>query len=748
MSVIAVTVAGVLLVGGLISVKVGNSYRLHRSLVAYRLQFPRGLEAEHVESLIGGLSGMLLPWWRRWAVTPTVIIELRASGTGVRHTVLVPSSWHRTLENLMQAAVPSVRFERCPVPMLTVAHAAEYRLTNAQRELRVSPASLSLKLLSSLQPLDDGEEVVVQWLLTPAGPTIPGRVASQSWLGSVLTLNPGLPDSESLTAQNRKHARPLMHGVGRIGATARNTKRAQVLIRQVEGSWHEVRAPGVHFRRRSYGSRTTAGRTNRRLAPLVVWPGTFNSAELSGLIGWPIDSVAIPGVPLGGSRQVAASPQVPRIGTIIADSTFPGDERPLALDIQARLRHLHILGPTGTGKSTLIVNMVVQDLTADHGIVLLDPKGDLATDITERIRPERAGDVILLDPADDDFPVGLNPLHSGISGNSEVVVENLVGLFKSLYRSSWGPRTDDVLRASLMTLAAYGDATLCEVPLLLTNRDYRRRVVGQLDDPIGLESFWGWYEALGDGERLAVVGPVLNKVRAFTMRPRVRAIIGQSVPTWSMAEVLQEGKILIVSLASGLLGDEAGALLGALVVAELWNATTARAGMPASQRKPVMGYLDEWSRFLHLPTPMASVLAEARGLGLGLTLAHQHLGQLPEEARDAVLSNARSRVLFQLPASDARIAARELGGVLSADDLQGLGGYEVAFQLFANGTTQAPATARTRPMPPPSCDPKQIRAESRRRYGVARSEVEAAIRERQIHRVEAPVQRRRSRGND
>jgi hypothetical protein len=432
---------------------------------------------------------------------------------------------------------------------------------------------------------------------------------------------------------------------------------------------------------------------------------------------------------------------------VIADSNYPGNERPVAMDVEARLRHLHVLGPTGTGKSTLLVNMCAQDMESGRGVVLLDPKGDLATDVLARVPGNRKDDVIVLDPADDQFPVGLNPLRAGVNGSSEVVVENLVGLFKSLYRSSWGPRTDDVLRASLMTLAAFGNATLCEVPLLLTNPDYRRRVVGSLDDPIGLESFWGWYESLSDGERLTVVGPVLNKIRAFSLRPRVRAIVGQATPVLSLSEVLSQKRILIVSLASGLLGDEAASLLGALVVAELWHATMARSGLPASQRQPVMGYLDEWSRFLHLPTPMASVLAEARGLGLGLTLAHQHLGQLPEDARDAVLSNARSRVLFQLPASDARLVARELGGVLTVDDLQGLGGFEIAVQLFAHGSTQAPATARTRPMPPIISDPAVVRAESRKRYGVPRDEVEAAIRERQTNRVHGPVQRRRARGS-
>ncbi|MGO9559413.1 MAG: type IV secretory system conjugative DNA transfer family protein, partial [Acidimicrobiales bacterium] len=493
---------------------------------------------------------------------------------------------------------------------------------------------------------------------------------------------------------------------------------------------------------------SVAKRMIERRAPLVSWPATFNSQELSGLIGWPIDALAVPGLALGGCRLVPASPAIPRSGTVVGDSNFPGDPRPLALDVQARLRHVHVLGPTGTGKSTLLMQMVLQDLDAGHGVVLLDPKGDLVQSVLERMPPKRRGDVIVLDPADTSRPVGLNPLESIDVDHAEVVVENLVGLFKSLYKNSWGPRLDDILRAALLTLATAKGTTLCEVPLILTNPGYRRRLVGGLDDPVGLESFWGWYEGLSEPMRAEVVGPVLNKVRAFIMRARVRNIVGQSHPKLNLRDVLDGRKVLLVSLASGLLGDEAAALLGALVIAELWNATQGRAGQHSDSRRPVMAYLDEWQNFLHLPTPMASVLAEARGLGLGLVLAHQHLGQLPTEAQHAVLANARSKVVFQLPAGDARLIARELGGVLTDDDLQGLGAYEVAAQLFADGTTQPVATATTRPMGQPTSSADEVRAASREHYGVAREDVEKQLRSRQHARADAPTGRRQRHGGN
>jgi hypothetical protein len=501
--------------------------------------------------------------------------------------------------------------------------------------------------------------------------------------------------------------------------------------------------------RRPFSGKTTASWLQQRTAPFSTWPGTYNSAELAGLIGWPVEALALPGVPLGGSRLVAASPLIPSTGTVIGDSTAPGDKRPLALSDDARRRPVWLLSPTGGGKSELIGSMAIQDMEAGHGVIVLDPKGDLATELLQRIPRHRVGDVIVLDPADDAGPVvGLNPLRPDVAGDSETTVENLVGLFKSLYRSSWGPRTDDVLRAALLTLAQTGNATLTEVPPLLLNPDYRRKIVGTLDDPIGLESFWGWYNALSDSEQLAVISPVLNKIRSVTMRPRVRAVIGQAVPKVSISEVIRSRKILIISLATGLMGDEAAALMGAIVVADIWNSATARVALPSAERHFVGVYIDEWSRFLHLPTPMATVLAEVRSTGLGLVVANQHADQIPVEARHAILSNSKSKIVFQLPAGDARLIAREFGGVMTADDLQGLGAYEVAAQLYAAGSTQAVATARTRQMPPPSSDSDAIRESSCQRYGVARADVETAIQQRQFQRSNAPIGRRRSRGAD
>jgi energy-coupling factor transporter ATP-binding protein EcfA2 len=741
-SLVALALSGGLCVVALALVKAAEQARLRSRLVAYRLRFPRNLEADAVQGALAGLSGLLLPWWRRWLATSFVSLETHASARGIEHFVIMPAAWSRSVENVLQASVPAVRFEPCDLPVMPLRTAVQYRLNDHNRPLLVDAPGVSGRLLTSLQPLEENELVVLQWIVAPHSPVPSVKNPTPRNDASLLPTGPSF-DSEAVAAKRKKQALPLLLGCPRIGVKARTGWAALRLLRQVEAAWHETRSTGVHFSRCSLPSKWVSRSMASRRTPFAAWPGTFNVEELAGLVGWPVEQLAVPGLLLGGCRQIPASPLLPAVGTVIAKSTYPGNERPLAMDVDARLRHLHILGPTGTGKSTLIVQMVMADLHEGRGLVLLDPKGDLVEAVLERVPEHRRRDVIVLDPADIDRPVGLNPLRAANGASAEVVVENLVGLFKSLYRHSWGPRLDDILRAALLTLAGAGSTTLCEVPLILTDANYRRRLVGRLDDPVGLESFWGWYEGLSDAEKVTVVGPVLNKVRAFTMRPTVRAIVGQSDPALSMSDVLASGKVLLCSLGAGLLGDEAASLLGALIVAELWHATTARAGMDPARRRPAMAYLDEWQHFVHLPTPMPSMLAEARGLGLGLTLSHQHLDQLDDEAKHAVLANARSRVLFQLPAGDARrVMERELGGLLSADDLQGLGSFEVVCQLFAAGTTLPPATGKTLPLPPPCSDARAIRTSSRDRYGVARGQIERDIRERQAGRPTGPLGRR------
>jgi hypothetical protein len=507
------------------------------------------------------------------------------------------------------------------------------------------------------------------------------------------------------------------------------------------GAFYAGNAPGVSFRVRWLPTGMAAARIARRHRG--GWTSLLNSKELAAFLGIPIGDVQLPGVTLGTARQLAPPSDLPRRGRVIGRSTFPGAERLLALSVPDSLRHLHVIGPTGTGKSTLLLNLIAGDMAAGRTVVVVDPKGDLVADVLDRVPPERVGDVILLDPTDAERPAGFNLL-AGAAQAPELVTDQVVSIFHHLYSAFWGPRTDDILRAALLTLAVEPGMTLVEVPLLLTDEGFRRRMVATVDDPVALEPFWGWYEAMSPAERAQAIGPVLNKLRTFLLRRRLRNVIGQAESTFALEAVLAERKILLVSLSKGLLGDDAAALLGSAVIARLWHAVQGRAALPPSARTPVFCHIDEFQDYLKLPTSLADVLAQARAYGFGLTLAHQHLGQLPPLVRTAVLANARTKVVFQTAAADAQTLAREFAPHLTAADLQALGPYEAVVSAAAGNRVLPPASLVTLPAGEPSGQASTARALSRQRYGRDRADVERGMRDRLERRpVAGGVKRRR-----
>jgi hypothetical protein len=378
-------------------------------------------------------------------------------------------------------------------------------------------------------------------------------------------------------------------------------------------------------------------------------------------------------------------------------------------------------------------------MAAGETVILIDSKGDLVAEVADRVPADRAKDVLLFDPADE-RPIGLNLL--GGATDADLIVEHVVGQFRARYGATGlGPRSEDILRSALLTLARRPGMTLTEVEPLLSNVGFRQRITGDLDEPV-LEGFWAWYGALSDAARAEAVAPLSNKLRRYTLSRRVRAVIGQAGGL-DLGEVLRERKILLVSLARGVVGDDAAALLGAAVVSRLWHVIQGRAGVPAAQRVPATVLCDEFQDFAGLPLAFETALAQSRGYGVGWTLAHQNLAQLDTRLRQAVLANCRSRLVMQTTAADAGVFAREFAPLLKAADLQGLGAFEAYAAISTGAAVAPPASLRTRPAPPPTRSLAQIRAQSRE-LGATSSEVDDAIRARLTrHRKASPVGGRR-----
>ncbi|HVE45139.1 MAG TPA: type IV secretory system conjugative DNA transfer family protein [Acidimicrobiales bacterium] len=660
---------------------------------------------------------------------------LQATGTaaGVTHRLAVPSGRGTLVTSQLRASLPGLAVAELSHPDSSAAHldrAVRLSLTSRRRPLIINDAeALARSLLTALAHIEQGEQLILQWVLGRrlAPRVVPTRTSHQhpeSWVQALLRAplrSPTPLDSEARRAQRDKQSEPGWRAVGRIAVAAPTTARQRHLLAAVLGALRAAEGPGVRLR-------AVPEPPRRTLRASLPWhlPLALNTSELMALSSWPLGLTADLPVRTVGSRPLAPSPAIPTRGRVIGRGTWPGQERALALSTSDSLRHLHVLGPTGVGKSTLLLNLITQDLAANRGVVVIEPKGDLIADVLARIPKHRLDDVVLIDPTDEARPVGLNPLARSGGESPELVADGLLSVFHGLYAAHWGPRTQDILHASLLTLARTPGMSLVGLPLLLSHPGFRRRLVGRHNDPIALAPFWAGFEAWSDAERTAAVAPVMNKLRPFILRPQLRQVIGQAAPRFDVRQVFSARKVLLVNLSKGRLGAEAAALLGSLVVAQLWQATLERSRIAPERRHPVFVFIDEFQDYLHLPTDISDALAAARGLGVGLSLAHQHLHQLEPSMRSAVLANARSRICFQLGHEDARTLAGSKSQ-LEAEDFQTLGSFAVYAALVAGGSVRPWCSAVTAPPGPTSSDPAAVRAASAQRYGTPREEIEADL---------------------
>jgi len=412
--------------------------------------------------------------------------------------------------------------------------------------------------------------------------------------------------------------------------------------------------------------------------------------------------------------------------------TDAGVSRPVGISVPDARHHLHIIGATGSGKSTLMVNMILADIAAGRGLAVVDPKGDMITDLLARIPAQAAGRVALLDP-DDGGPVpSLNVLDGPVP---ELAAEHLVSIFRTIYADTWGPRTDDIFRATVLTLLTVPPPgpggqpslppTLADVPRLLTDErtraHYAAALYGRKDKNPGasvLAGFWSWYTELSDGARAQAIAPLMNKLRAFLLRTFPREVIAAGPSTMDMGEILDHGGVVLARLPKGLLGSDTVALMGSMIVARIWQAVTHRASQREGARRDAALYLDEAHNFLTLPHSLDDMLAEARAYRMSFVLAHHNLAQLPARLREGISVNARSKIFFTASPEDAAQLARHTLPSLNAHDLSHLDAYQAAARLVTSGSETAAFTLRTRPAPPPIPGRATlIRQSARDRYG-------------------------------
>ncbi|WAC90225.1 type IV secretory system conjugative DNA transfer family protein [Mycobacterium sp. Aquia_213] len=695
------------------------------SLVWQQLFWPQPLS----EAIAFGL----LRHWAAQIHAPQLILEARADITGVeyligsqlRHAAAV----RRAVEQLADGAIVT-SFEADD--RHDVATVRRIQLSTNARQLEPADAVASQRsILHALTAVGKGERLTIQIVLgprrhpkdAPAAPTRDNQPVVSKLLHGVLTdTRPGA--RQALAHKLGQHA---FTAAVRLGVQAPTAERRKSLLLGLAAAIGTTEAPDVRVTLRQE-------KADRMNTPRASWSMFTPSqrltvTEVARLTGWPIadHDEHFPGQPPLHPRPVRPSATVQSGQRVVAEASAPGAGSPIGYDAADALRHTWVIGPNGVGKSTLLLNLILQDLEADRPVVVIEPK-DLIADLLARIPEKRKGDIVLLDPFDE-APVGINPLDAAHRhGRSpEVVADSLFGTFKAIWGDSLGPRSADILRNCLTLLASRDDASLVMLPLLLSNPGFRRRLTRNVmqQDPFAAGPFWQWFDSLSPEATATTIAPLSNKLRPLLSKP-LRDILAQQHPKFNVRQVLREKKVLLVPLQKGVIGPENAQLLGALVVAELWQAIRERAGSPEASRDPVMVYIDEVQDYLRLPTDLGDALATARSLGAGFHLAHQYEKQLPGAMLDAFRNNARSRICFQLQAGDAKeMTAGQ--SVLTVEDFTRLPAHHVYASLVRDNAVQPWASGVTKPAPVPSCDPADIRRRSRERYGQPVADIEASF---------------------
>jgi hypothetical protein len=450
-------------------------------LTWFRLRFPRDLSQEAVLAALASFSGVPYP--------TRLVFDLSATRAGIAHRLAVSPKAAETVLGSLRAAIPSLRLDQTEAPIRRHTRALLWQVSPATAVIRTDELpAIAADLLSSLFPLHDHEIVRLTWTMRPH-------------LRPPLPLTPEIQRNRQQGALLAKLTLPGLNGYGLLSVQAQTAARSTQLLQRTAASLWSLSTP--------YGRPTADPFWYGQLLRLLGQRGRYLSiTELAAVIAWPIDAPDLPGLELGAAKRLVPSLALPRTGRILGLSNFAGLTRPVAITPSASTRGLYLLGPTGTGKTNLIKNLVSDDLRAGRGLAVIETNGDLIQDLLDLIPPERTKDVVLIDPTDRRYAVGFNPF-SG-SSDPSLVADQLGELFQRLWSAYWGPRTAQLAHMGLLTLARRPASTLLDLPRLYLDETFRSKVLADLDDPVGLEPDWRWFGNLPVREQATVIAPLLK----------------------------------------------------------------------------------------------------------------------------------------------------------------------------------------------------------------------------------------------
>ncbi len=469
-------------------------------------------------------------------------------------------------------------------------------------------------------------------------------------------------------------------------------------------------------------------------------PGGFvlNIEELASVFHLPHTNVETPNIVWATSKTAEPPAKLPIItGNPAVDenisafglTNFRGINHQFGMLRTDRSRHVYIIGQTGAGKSGLLELFALSDIFHGHGYAVIDPHGDLAVNNMRFIPGSRLKDVVYFNPADTAYPIGFNPLEVTNPEQKSNISSEVIGVLKRMFGESWGPRLEYILRYTILALLDRPSTTMLDIARMLTDKKFRKETLSYCTDSVVLQ-FWNVeYASWNDKFQAEAIAPVLNKVGAFTANPTIRNIIGQPKSTFNIRQIMDEGKILVVNLSKGLIGEDNAAILGAFLVTKIQLAAMSRSDIPnIADRRPFYLYVDEFQNFA--TDSFATILSEARKYALNLTVANQYIGQMTDTVRDAVFGNVGSMISFRVSADDAPMLSKQFEPQFEPGDLLQMHNRHFIINMVINGEKAPAFSATTLKLPPEQIDNTPLIIENTRRlYSRNRSDVEKEINE-------------------
>ncbi|MEO6077905.1 MAG: type IV secretion system DNA-binding domain-containing protein, partial [Candidatus Andersenbacteria bacterium] len=469
----------------------------------------------------------------------------------------------------------------------------------------------------------------------------------------------------------------------------------------------------------------------------------FGTAELASLYHFPLPTTSTPNILWRGAKSAPAPSNLSHDGVLIGMNQYRGIDTPIYISESDRRRHMYLIGQTGTGKTTMFLQMIIQDIQAGRGVGVVDPHGDLITDILNHIPIERMKDVVLFDPRDKDRPLGFNILESKNAEQKDMVVSEVVQILQKLAArlnpESVGPMFEHYLRNALLALVEDQEATLLDVPRMFVDEPFRKQILSNVTNPVVLQ-FWNQEFAQSQRGQMSadMLSYIISKLGRFISNDTVRNIIGQAHSSFDVREVMDQKKILLCNLSKGELGDMNSDLLGFVLVSKIQIAALGRADIPEQERNDFYLYLDEFQNFT--TDSIATILSEARKYHLNLHLAHQFISQLDEPIADAVFGNVGTIVSYRIGVEDADFMEKQFAPVFTQYDLVNLKRFTAVVRPLVNSTPERACSIAVQ-APPVIGDvstAQQIRAYSQSVYGRSRVDVEQdiAVRFEQVKAVQ------------